>query len=198
MSSFKSVVSLCAVAGLMACGGGVEGQGELSTQKSALVTGTSQGCTFTVSFVQRAPFPPPSYDIKLTREASATCPWPASTVTVGLSNANPPTMVSLAANDLGVAVGYTYRTGGPSPLAVAIKHVAPDTMAIVRSTGLTPISLGTYIWSADLAIGPDGTTLIATGTKNVPISGETGSGDHYVAVFPNFFTSTLAPTIVAY
>ncbi|WP_375745260.1 hypothetical protein NR800_10940 [Corallococcus interemptor] len=196
MQFFKSAVSLGALAVVMACGGAEEA-GALATQKASLVTGTSQGCTFTVSFVQRVPVPP-IFDIKLTREASATCPWSASTVTVGYSNANPPSMVSLAANDLGVAVGYTYRTGGPSPMAVAIKHVAPDSLAIVRSAGLMPVALGTYIWSADLGIGPDGTTLIATGTKNVPISGETGSGDRYVAVFPDFFTSTLAPTIVAY
>ncbi|MHA7630785.1 hypothetical protein [Corallococcus sp. M7] len=197
MQIFKPAVSLGALAVVMACGGGAEEAGALVTQKSALVTGTSQGCTFSVSYVQRVQVPP-IFDIKLTREAGATCPWSASTVTVGYSNANPPSMVSLAANDLGVAVGYTYRTGGISPQAVAIKHVAPDTLAIVRSAGLMPTAPGTYIWAADLGIGPDGTTLVATGTKNVPISGETGSGDHYVAVFPDFFTSTLAPTVVAY
>jgi hypothetical protein len=197
MHHFKSVVSLGALAVVLACGGGEQEPGAPATQKSALVTGTSQGCTFTVSFVQRVPVPP-IFDIKLTREAGPTCPWSASTVTVGFSNATPPSMVSLAANDLGVAVGYTYRTGGPSPMAVAIKHVAPDTLSIVRTAGLTPNALGTYIWAADLGIGPDGTTLIATGTKNVPIIGETGSGDRYVAVFPDFFTRESAPTIVAY
>ncbi|WP_375759684.1 hypothetical protein [Corallococcus exercitus] len=196
MHLFKSVVSLGALAVVMACGGAEEA-GALATQKSALVTGTSQGCTFTVSYVQRVQVPP-IFDIRLAREASETCPWSASTVTVGYSNANPPTMVSLAANELGVAVGYTYRTGGPSPMAVAIKHVAPDTLSVVRSAGLTPVSMGTYIYSANLGIGPDGTTLIATGTKNVAIAGETGAGNRYVAVFPDFFTSTLAPTIVAY
>ncbi|MFB1480804.1 hypothetical protein [Corallococcus sp. RDP092CA] len=63
---------------------------------------------------------------------------------------------------------------------------------------MTPTTLGSSIYSGVLGIAPDGTTLIVTGTKNVPISGETGSGDHYVAVFPNFFTSTLNRTVVAY
>lgn len=197
MQFFKSVVSLSAIAMVMACGG-VEEQGGLATQESALASGYSQGCQFVVSYVQRNIPVPPMYDIKLKRSASESCPWGESTVTVGYSGGTPPSMVSLAANELGVAVGYTFRTGGPSPMAVGIKHVAPDTLGIVRSAELTPTALNTSIYSANLGIAPDGTTLIVTGTKNVPIVGETGAGDHYVAVFPNFFTSTLDRTVVAY
>lgn len=197
MHFFKSVVSLSALATVMACGG-VEEQGGFATQKSNLVSGNSQGCLFVVSSAERpGPFPP-IYDIKLKRYAGENCPWGESTVTVGASTGAAPLMVSLAANELGVAVSYTFRTGGPSPMAVGIKHVAPDTLSIVRSAELTPTTLGSSIYSGVLGIAPDGTTLIATGTKNVPISGETGAGDHYVAVFPNFFTSTLSRTVVAY
>ncbi|NNB98065.1 hypothetical protein HJC10_29340 [Corallococcus exiguus] len=198
MHHLKSVVSLCAVVAVTACGGGAEGQGEFSTRESALVTGTSQGCTFTVSSAPRQPGPfPYIFDITLTREASSTCPWSAGSVVVGFSNGTPST-VSLAANDLGVAVSYTYRTGGPSPQQLGIKHVAPETLAITRSTGLYFNALGKFIYAGDLSIEPDGMTLTVSGTKNAPIVGETGSGDNYVATFPDFFTSETAPSIVAF
>lgn len=198
MHHFKSVVSLGAVFAVTACGGGAGGQGELSTQESALVTGVSQGCTFTVSSAPRQPGPfPYIFDITLTREASATCPWSAGSVVVGFSNGTPST-VSLAANDLGVAVSYTYRTGGPSPQQLGIKHVAPDTLAINRSTGLYFSAVGRFIYAGDLSIEPDGMTLTVSGTKNAPIVGETGSGDNYVATFPDFFTSETTPSIVAF
>jgi hypothetical protein len=197
MQLLKSVVSLGALVAVTACGG-AEGQGGLSTQASALVTGTSQGCTFTVSAAPRQPGPfPYIYDTTVTRAASATCPWGAGSVVVGSSNGTPST-VSLAANDLGVAVSYTYRTGGPSPQQLGLKHVAPDTLAITRSTGLYFGGVGRFIHEGDLSIEPDGTTLTVSGTKNAPIVGETGSGDHYVATFPDFFTSDTAPAIVAY
>ncbi|WP_141594377.1 hypothetical protein [Myxococcus sp. AB056] len=196
MHLFKSVVSLCTVVAATACGG-VEEQGGLATRESALVSGTSQGCTFTASVVTRpGPFPY-IYDVKVTREASNTCPWGEGTVVVGSATGGSPTPW-LAANELGVAVSYTYRTGGPSSQNLGLKHVAPDTLAIVRSRGLTVNALGKAIYSGSLSIETDGTTLTVTGTKDAPLYGETGSGNSYVATFQDFFTSETEPSIVAF
>ncbi|MBJ6764507.1 hypothetical protein JGU66_27365 [Myxococcaceae bacterium JPH2] len=196
MHCWKAVVSLVAVVSVTACGG-VEAERGLGTQTAALTAGTSQGCTFTAAVVARSgPFPY-IYDVKVTREASDTCPWAASTAVVGYGTGAVPT-AWLVANDLGVAVSYTFRTGGPSPQQVGLKSLAPDTLAVVRSTVLTTNSLGTFIYSGNLAIAPDGTTLTVSGTKNAPLYGETGSGNNYVATFPDFFTSETAPSIVAF
>ena len=194
MHLFKSVVSLGAVVAVTACGG-VEGQGELTTRESALVTGPSQGCTFTVSSAPRQPGPfPYIFDVTVTRLASSTCAWGAGSVLVGSSNAVEPT-VSLAANELGVAVAYTY---GKYARSLELKHLAPDTLTVVRSSTLYPTGAQYSVSSGDLAIGPDGTTLTVSGTKTGPIVGETGSGGSYVASYPDFFTSTTAPSIVAF
>ncbi|AFE05851.1 hypothetical protein COCOR_04465 [Corallococcus coralloides DSM 2259] len=199
MLNIKSVVSLCAIAGLTACGAGVDGEDGLATQESALVTGTSQGCTFTVSSAARAGTFPPIYDVTVTRAADATCAFGAGSLVVGSSTGTAPSL-SLAANDLGVAVSYTYKTSvsGSSPQSLGLKHVAPDTLAIVRSTGLS-IFLGSgSIYSGSLSIASNGTTLTVSGTKSGTISGQTGSGNNYVASYPDFFTSTTAPSIFTF
>ncbi|MBU8893980.1 hypothetical protein DRW03_13400 [Corallococcus sp. H22C18031201] len=196
MHCWKAVAYLVALGSMTACGG-VEAEGGLGAQKAALTTGTSLGCTFTAAVVAKpGPFPP-IYDVKVTRDASPTCPWGASTVVVGSGTGAVPT-AWLVANDLGVAVSYTFRTGGPSAQQVGLKNLAPDTLAVVRSTGLRTNALSTYIYSGDLAIAPDGTTLTVSGTKNAPLVGETGSGSNYVATFPDFFTTETAPSIVAF
>ncbi|RYZ33594.1 MAG: hypothetical protein EOO71_41565, partial [Myxococcaceae bacterium] len=118
---------------------------------------------------------------------------------VGSSTGTAPTL-SLAANDLGVAVGYTYKTSvsGSAPRSLGLKHLAPNTLATVRSTGLAiPLGSGS-VNSGDLAIAADGTTLTVSGTKSGTLSGQTGSGNNYVATYPNFFTSTTSPSIAAF
>jgi hypothetical protein len=197
MLNLKSMVSLCAVAGLTACGAGGEEEG-LVTQASALVTGTSQGCTFTVSSAAQPGTVPPVYNVTVSRAADATCAYGADSVVVGTSTAGP--TLSLAANDLGVAVSYTYKTSvsGSSPQSLGLKHLAPDTLATVRSTGLAvPLGRGS-VYSGSLSIAADGTTLTVYGTKNGTLSGQTGTGNTYLASYPDFFTSTTAPSIVTF
>ncbi|NOK16774.1 hypothetical protein HMI50_06995 [Corallococcus carmarthensis] len=177
----------------------MEGEDGLATQESALLTGTSQGCTFTVSYAARPGTLPPIYDVTVTRAADVTCAYGAGSVGVGSSTGTAPTL-SLAANDLGVAVSYTYKTSvsGSSPQSLGLKHVAPDTLSIVRSTGLS-IFLGSgSIYSGSLSIASNGTTLTVSGTKNGTISGQTGSGNNYVASYPDFFTSTTSPSIMTF
>lgn len=197
MHVFKSVVSLCAVVGLTACGGMEEQEGGLATQESALAT--SQGCTFTVSSAARPGTAPPIYDVKVTRAASDTCAWGADSVVVGSSTGTSPTL-SLVANDLGVAVSYTskFSPSGSAPQTLGLQHLAPDTLETVRFAGLA-VSLGRgSIYSGNLSIASDGTTLIVSGTKNGTISGQTGSGSNYVASYLDFFTSTTPPSIMTF
>ncbi|TSC31170.1 hypothetical protein [Corallococcus sp. Z5C101001] len=197
MHVFKSVVSLCAVVGLTACGGMEEQEGGLATQESALAT--SQGCTFSVSSSARPGTTPPIYDVKVTRAASDTCAWGADSVVVGSSTATVPTL-SLVANDLGVAVSYTSKSSvsGSAPQTLGLVHLAPDTLDTVRSAGLAVYLGRGSIYSGSLSIASDGTTLSVSGTKNGTIYGQTGTGNTYVATYPDFFTSTTAPSIMTF
>lgn len=172
----------------------------LATLPAALTSGSSRGCTFNVVYTQQPGVLPPIYDIRLNRAASNTCPWGQASVLLA-SSTNYVPRLSLAANALGVAVSYTYKNSysGSSPSFLGIQHVSPeDTMPTIRSTGLAPLFGRGYIYSGDLSIAANGTTLIVTGTKSGVISGETGSGGNYTATYTDFFTSTNAPTIVAY
>ncbi|WP_223632572.1 hypothetical protein [Corallococcus sp. EGB] len=198
MHLFKSVVSLSAIAMVMACGG-VEEQGGLATQESALVTGTSRGCTFTVSSAARPGTLPPIYDVTVTRAAGDTCAFGAGSVAVGSSTGTAP-LLSLAANDLGVAVSYTSKSSvsGSAPQSLGIKHLAPDTLDTVRSEGLAVFLGKGSIYSGNLSIGSDGTTLTVSGTKNGTISGQTGTGNNYVATYLDFFTSETPRTVMTY
>lgn len=166
---------------------------------TSVTSGVSQGCSFSVSAQQRSGFPP-QYDIVVTRAASSTCPWGAGSTVVG-STYNSPAL-SLVANDLGVAVSFTVKStpSGSAAIFLYLDDLAPDTLGIVRSTalGARNSSFAGYVYSGDLTILTDGTTLEVRGTKSGVIPGETGSGSNYVATFPDFFTSTTAPSVVAY
>lgn len=205
MQMLKRAVYLCATAAVTACGGqepqpGQEPGTELATQEAGLTQGTSQGCTFNIFFFQRPGTLPPIYDIRLNRAASTTCPWPQASLLLGSSNSQQPS-VSLAANDLGVAVSYSYKSSpsGSSPTVLGLKHVDPATMTVVRNEGISAGMFGSgSVYSGNLTILSDGTTLDVRGTKSGVISGETGSGSNYIAIYPDFFTSTTPRTVVAY
>jgi hypothetical protein len=205
MEMFKRGVYLCAAIALTACGGQEpvaqqEPGADVATQESGLTSGTSHGCTFSVTYYTTTPpGTPPNYNVVLNRQDSATCLWGAGSVVLG-SSVNYAPVLSLAANDLGVAVSYVYKTSlsGSSPSMLSLQHVDPETLAIVRSTGIAPMFGRGYVFSGNLSIEPDGTTLKVEGTKSGKVFNETGSGSNYTATYPDFFTSTTAPTIVAY
>ncbi|GEN10488.1 hypothetical protein SAMN05443572_103344 [Myxococcus fulvus] len=203
MRSFRRAVSLCAAMVLPACGvdepaGGLEEV--FDVREAELVSAVSRGCVFELTSVVRAGTLPPIHDIFLSRLASGTCAWPAASIGLGTSIISTPSL-SLVANDLGVAAGFTVKNGysGSSPRTVGIKHVDPELMTVVRNTGFA-VYLGTgSVFLGYLAIGADGTTLTAGGTKAGIISpNETGSGSNFIATFPDFFTSTTPPGVVAY
>lgn len=205
MQFFKRGVYLCAAIALTACGGQEpqaqqEPGAELATQEAGLTSGTSRGCAFNIFYIQRPGTLPPMYDIRLNRAASDTCPWEQASLLLGSSNNYTP-RISLAANDLGVAVSWVYKSSlsGSSPSLLALRHVDPETMTVVRSEGISAGMFGSgSIYSGELAILSDGTTLTVTGTKSAAISGETGSGSNYVATYVDFFTSTTPRTVYAY
>ncbi|MCP3060328.1 hypothetical protein LXT21_16225 [Myxococcus sp. K38C18041901] len=202
MRSFRRAVYLCAAMVLPACGvdaptGGLEEM--LEVREAELVSAVSRGCVFELTSVVRAGTVPPIHDILLNRLASGTCAWPAASVGLGSSVIATPGL-NLVANDLGVAAGFTVKNSysGSSPMTVGIRHVDPELMTVVRSSGFA-VYLGTgSVWLGYLAIGSDGTTLTAGGTKSGRLGNETGSGGNFVATFPDFFTSTTPPTVVAY
>ncbi len=198
---FKRGVSLCAAMMLSACGApevGEEAEG-LASQQAALTTGVSQGCTFTITYQQRPAVLPPLYDIYLNRQASGTCAWSAASMLLDTSYNYVP-VLSLAANNLGVAAGAVMKMtySGSSPSILSLDRVDPATMTVTRTADIYPAYGRGYIYSGNLSILSDGTTLDVRGTKSGAILGESGGGSNYIATYPNFFTSTTAPTVVAY
>ncbi|HYO57008.1 hypothetical protein [Archangium sp.] len=201
MRTVKLATSLVVALLMPACGGpAAEESLDAATSSAALTSGTSRGCTFTLSSRQKPGTLPPLYEVVVTREASSTCAWGGGSVVLGTTY-NSPTL-SLAANELGVATSFTYKgtPSGSAAIFLYIRHLAPDTLSIVRSTSIGAMNsyYAGYVYSGDLSILADGTTLEARGTKSGTIPGETGSGSNYVATYPDFFTSTTPPTIVAY
>jgi hypothetical protein len=199
MRSLKLVASLVPLT-LSACGGAATPEEQLATSASALTSGVSQGCTFDISSRVKTGTLPPQYEVVVTRAASSTCAWGSGNVVIGTTYNSP--SLSLAANDLGVAASFTYKgtPSGSAAIFVYVDHVAPDTLSIVRSSAIGAMnpSYAGYVYGGDLSILPDGTTLQVSGTKSGTIPGQTGSGSNYIATYPNFFTSTTAPTVVAY
>jgi len=170
----------------------------LSTQESPLVTATSQGCPFTLSYSTRAGFPP-TYDVVLTRGTASSCPWPAASVTIANSTQIP--ALELVGNSQGVAAAYLIKSSfsGSSPVRAEVQGITPDTLQTVRTSGAA-VYLGTSsIYSAIPSFEGNGTTLFLKGTKGGPLSPSEPAGyGYYLQVYRNFFTSTEAPTTAVY
>ncbi|MCY1073426.1 Kelch repeat-containing protein [Archangium lansingense] len=200
MRTVKLAASLTAALLMQACGGSTaEEPSKLVTSTAALTSAVSRGCTFTLSYKEVAPPFPPTYVPVVTRQASPSCPWDTASVDLPGSYSVP--QLSLVANDLGLAVGYTnkHSPSGSAGTWLELRHVAPDTLSVVRSFTLSAhVNFGTgRVSNSELSILTDGTTLKVKGEKAGVIPGETGSGSYFVATFPDFFTSTTAPTLNA-
>ncbi len=203
MSLFKRAVWLCAAVSLSACGGPEQSQ-ELSPESDTLaeqsqraINGTSNGCAFAIDRFN-APLSPPYANIYLRRSASATCAYAASQIVIGVSyNLTPP--ISLAANDLGVVTGYSYKhsPSGSANVQCMVRHYDPATMTVVREQSIVVNWGAGNVTDCQVSIDPNGTTVTVRGTKTGPLLGETGSGSYFKAIFPDFFTSTTAPTYIA-
>ncbi|WP_163994945.1 hypothetical protein [Pyxidicoccus caerfyrddinensis] len=203
MQLLKRAVWLCAAVSLSACGGPEEasqpsdGSEPVGTYEGTLLTGTSNGCSFAIDKFN-VPLSPPYYNIYLRRSASATCAYPASSIVIGTSYTNPP--ISLAANNLGVVTGYSYKgtPSGSANIQCRVRHYDPATMTVVRESDIVVLYGAGNVNGCNVAISSNGTTVTVGGTKTGPLQGETGSGSNYVATYLDFFTSTTAPTYFAY
>ncbi|HYO58817.1 Kelch repeat-containing protein [Archangium sp.] len=200
MRTVRLAASLAVALLMPACEGpAAEESSKLVTTAAALTSTASRGCTFTLSYKKVMPPFPPMYVPVITRQPSASCPWGGASVELPGSYSVP--QLSIAANDLGVAVSYTnkYSPSGSSGVWLELRHLAPDTLSVVRSTTLQAHVdfRASYIHSGELSILRDGTTLKVRGEKVGLLPGETASGSYYVATYPDFFTSTTRPTIVA-
>ncbi|MFY0584028.1 hypothetical protein ACN28S_65675 [Cystobacter fuscus] len=71
---------------------------------------------------------------------------------------------------------------------------------MVRSTTLSAYEeyRHTNVYGGELSLLADGNTLQIQGSKEGIIPFELGSGSHYIATYPDFFTSTTEPSVVAY
>jgi hypothetical protein len=195
----KLAVSLAAALLMQACGSPTaEEPSPLTTSAAALTSAVSRGCTFSISY-REIITPYYAYVPSVTRHASSTCAWSGSSVDLPETYSRP--TLSMAANDLGVAVSYSdkYSPSGSSGMVLSLFNLAPDTLAVVRETELRAYySYRTGIVSSgELSILADGTTLKVQGSKDGTIPGEVGTGSYYTALYPNFFTSTTAPTVTA-
>ncbi|WNG32815.1 kelch repeat-containing protein [Archangium violaceum] len=202
MRTVKLVSSLAVALLMPACGGSTaEDSSKLVTSAAALTTGVSRGCSFTVSYKEVAPPFPPTYVPVITRQPSATCPWGPGSVELPGAYAVP--QLSLVANDLGVAVSYTnrYSPSGSSGTRLEIRQLAPDTLKVVRSETLhADVDTRPSYVNGSLSIQTDGTTLKVQGERGgrfYALGEQTFGGKYYVVTYPDFFTSTTAPTLVA-
>ena len=186
---------------LVTCGGTVaEMAPPVVTQASALVQGTSQGCSFVLSSRMRPGGFPPLTEILLTREAFSPCEEGSGVVVLGTSYNG--SSLSLLATEQGVVVSFTSKgsPSGSAAISVQLRHLDPRTLSVVRAASLAALnpSYAGYVYSGEPALLSDGTTLEVRGSKHGTIPGETGGGSEYLATFPDFFTSTLPPSVVAY
>lgn len=193
--------SACLVAAslMLACGGTegpVSEQPALTTQQSPLVTGTSQGCPFTLSYAQQAGFPP-TYNIIVTR--GTPCAYGAGSVTV--ANSTQPPSLWLVANDQGVAISYTIKSSfsGSSPTRVEIKNISPSTLATVRTSSVAVYMGISSVYGGELSLEGNGSTLFVKGGKGGVLGPDEPAGySYYLQVYRNFFTSTEAPITTVY
>jgi hypothetical protein len=197
LNKLTSVVCLGSALALSACGGPEQEASESPSQQSqgviTPVSGSSQGCDFTVSGTQLSNSPP-YYSVTLTRTGGASCPYPAgSSVLLGNSYSVEP-VLSIAGNSLGLAVGFTVKSSpsGSSMPYLAVRHIDVDTLATVRNADLRGDYPYGQITSGGVSILSDGTTLRSSGRFSGTLGGKSGS--YYTATWTNFFTSTTAPT----
>ncbi|GEL73245.1 hypothetical protein [Myxococcus virescens] len=202
MRFFKMAVYLCAAVLFPACGGedGMTGQDDaLAQQESAVSSVSLDGCIYSISAYPQPNVTPTVYDVKLFRQPIPTCVYGYGSVTLGTSVVYEPTR-SVAGNALGIAASYTKKSSlsGSAPITLSVHHVDPATLTVIRSSGLGVFMGMGNIVSENVAIAADGTTVTVSGSKTGVISGESGSGSHYTARYPDFFTSTTPPTIIAF
>ncbi|WP_426755074.1 hypothetical protein [Myxococcus sp. Y35] len=200
MHVFKSAVWCCAAVSLAACGAAEESpESEVLAQRAAaLVTGTTQGCTFTLSSVSVPGAMPPRWDIVVTRAASGTCAHAAGSVTLGTSY-DPP-YLALLANSYSVATAFSYKPtpSGSSMKRCQVNHVDPATLGRVRTDYLGVMYGTAHLHTCALDQTDGGATLVAYGTKDGPLPGEVGNRGNYVATYYDFFTSTTPPVYYTY
>ncbi|QQR43788.1 hypothetical protein JKA73_33035 [Myxococcus xanthus] len=200
MRVFKSAVWCCAAVSLAACGVPEEApeQESLAQQEAALVTGTTQGCTYTISSVPIPGSMPPSLDIVVTRAASGTCAHGAGSVTLGRSYNTP--YLALLANSYGVATAFSYKPtpSGSSMNRCQVNHIDPATLGMVRSHDIVVMYGTNHVSSCALDQTDGGATLVVYGTKGGPLPGEVGNRPNYVATYYDFFTSTTPPVYYTY
>ncbi|ATB40524.1 hypothetical protein CYFUS_005973 [Cystobacter fuscus] len=202
MHLVKSAPLLAVALLLSACGGSATDESpETATDSATLTSAFSQGCTFSITYQRTSSNShPPLFEPVITRQASSTCPWPSASVVLEGSYSVP--ALSIAANDLGVAVSYTYdySPSGSNGAYLKLLHLTPDTLSVVRSTLLVAQYEFRFsnVFCEELSFLADGTTLRVQGTKDGIIPLEIGSGSNYLATYPDFFTSTTEPTVVAY
>lgn len=200
MSSVKSTIPPLLPLFLLACGVAPPAEEQSpATQAAALDSASTQGCLFHVSSRLKPGRMPPQKQIVVTRTDVGGCAWGDGSVVLGTTYDD--SSLSLVATDLGVAAGFTSKSSpsGSAAVSVQLRHLDPQSLGVLRGTSLGALNQtqAGNVHDVELSVSKDGTTLEVRGSKNGAIPGEVGSGSNYVALFPDFFTSTLSPTITA-
>ncbi|RKH33659.1 hypothetical protein D7Y13_05595 [Corallococcus praedator] len=196
MNKFTRAVCLGSALVVSACGGPepVE-EASLAQQEAAFAvpaTATAHGCNFTLYALDRPNVLPPTYDIKLNRFGS-TCPYGDLTVVLGTSYSTEPKL-SMQGNALGVALSYSVQSSysGSAARYLVFSHVDPATLAVVRNADIRGDYPYGQVNSGNVWIESNGTTVTVNGVMSGTIQGRPGT--RYTATFPDFFTSTTAPS----
>lgn len=152
-------------------------------------------CTFTVSSVPRRSARMPLYEVVLERLAQG-CPWGPARRVLGSSYAPP--VLRLVGNELGLAVAYTHtdRPSGSAPTRLAVGHLSPVSLEVIRRVDLCahngPLPGHVHLEALSL---PVLRRLVVAGLKEGSFPGESLPGEHFIATFEDFFTSLTPPVL---
>jgi hypothetical protein len=152
-----------------------------------------RGCTYVVSTPQAGP----QFQIILNRLPSQNCQ--AASVNIAITNIDPNVMVVTKG---GQAIVISYRAkdtpSGSASVGAALIAISPKTLQTLRFDELLGPPVAPSFIASATAVFFQGNRLIVEGTKNGPITGEIGSGSHFIATFPRFLKSMEPPTVVAF
>jgi hypothetical protein len=202
MNTLKSTLVSLFCLQLAACGPAPHEEAPpepLAAQYSGLATPqvqvTALGCTFTLSGVPQPGTRMSLYDVVLERAAQGCLLGPSRRV---LGRSYSPPVLRMVSNELGLAVAYTHtaRPSGSAPTRLAVGHLLPVSLDIIRLVNLSAYngSLPGHVHLDTLSL-PVLRRLVVTGLKEGSFPGEVEPAEDFVATFEDFFTSLNPPVL---
>jgi hypothetical protein len=139
------------------------------------------------------------YDLYVTREASSSCTYQKTIIgETHAASIDPYNDLRMTVGNGQIAIYHSYFPLRGFSISARFYHVEPTGLSVVRQEALSVASRG-YIGASALRINSTG-SLIVQGPKSGAMPGESWdtTTTQYTATYPQFFTSTLPPTLRYY